>query len=397
MSEGAEFSLPEGFDPRYQLLNYTSVMGPFEVTFDELNHYYKTQVNNAIIYGVRIGAAVLAMLALFIVSRNRKTPVFLLNQACLLVTVIHSVFFIAYIIGNYGSITFQFTGFPELITRNNVNVNIATNFMQTLLVFFIQASLVFQVHTIFKDPNNRKLGNLLTGLSLATGLSVVGLYLYNFIMAAKLLLDDKTGSYVSNAVQAQPILFASSINLMSFLLIGKLILAIRSRRYLGLKQFDGFHILLIMTTQSLMIPSILLIISYAIDSWNEVSLPALSQLLVVLSLPLSSMWASAANNSHSPSSVYQSYNESTFKSPSGTGTSYYSHTLQNEKDEPSPKQRFGADLTKIATDNVTTPSTAINEDAKAYWLSNDAFDNADDKDHIIVQKTVHEITSDRSI
>ena len=44
---------------------------------------------------------------------------------------------------------------------------------------------------------------------------------------------------------------------MTILLIGKLIIAIRTRRYLGLKQFDSFHILLIGFSQTLIIPSII--------------------------------------------------------------------------------------------------------------------------------------------
>ncbi len=57
------------------------------------------------------------------------------------------------------------------------------------------------------------------------------------------------------------ICLASSINFMTLLLIYKLAHAIKSRRFLGLKQFDSFHILLIMSSQSLIIPSILYILA----------------------------------------------------------------------------------------------------------------------------------------
>lgn len=86
---------------------------------------------------------------------------------------------------------------------------------------------------------------------------------------------------------------------MTILLIGKLIFAIRTRRYLGLKQFDSFHILLIGFSQTLIIPSIILVVHYFYLSQNKDSLlQQISLLLIILMLPLSSLWAQTANNTH---------------------------------------------------------------------------------------------------
>ena len=85
---------------------------------------------------------------------------------------------------------------------------------------------------------------------------------------------------------------------MTILLIGKLIIAIRTRRYLGLKQFDSFHILLIGFSQTLIIPSIILVVHYFYLSQNKDSLlQQISLLLIILMLPLSS-YGSTANNTH---------------------------------------------------------------------------------------------------
>ena len=112
--------------------------------------------------------------------------------------------------------------------------------------------------------------------------------------------SDSVG-YVINSIwmDLPTILFSISINIMTILLIGKLIFAIRTRRYLGLKQFDSFHILLIGFSQTLIIPSIILVVHYFYLSQNKDSLlQQISLLLIILMLPLSSLWAQTANNTH---------------------------------------------------------------------------------------------------
>lgn len=388
MMSDNSFSYPETtlIDPRDQLLNYTSIYGDTSITWYDIDYYHKIQVNNAIILGVRIGAAGLAILSLFIVSRKKTSPVFILNQACLLLIIIHSALYISYLLGNYGSLSFIFTNFEELITVTNVNISIVTNCFQLLLVTCVEGSLVFQVYTIFKDPNRKNYRNLFTSISILIASSVVILYLYNTIKFGTILQEDRIGSYTSKALNAQPILFASSVNFMSVLLVGKLAFAIRARRYLGLKQFDGFHILLIMTTQSLVIPSIILIVNYAVSSVTMLSLPLIAQLLIVLSLPLSSMWAASVNDSPNPNSSGSSYSSS-FKSPTGNGTSFYSNTLKTGDYDY---------YSKNTADSINTPSTAIEDEIKRYnWMSNRE-GNYDLEDECVIHKTVHEISSDIS-
>lgn len=114
---------------------------------------------------------------------------------------------------------------------------------------------------------------------------------------------------------------------MTILLIGKLIIAIRTRRYLGLKQFDSFHILLIGFSQTLIIPSIILVVHYFYLSQNKDSLlQQISLLLIILMLPLSSLWAQTANNTHninsSPSLSFISRHHLFDSSRSGGGGNF---------------------------------------------------------------------------
>lgn len=364
--------LPDNFNPVTQLLNYTSVEGDSYTTFAELDDYMHRIIQNSIIFGARIGAAGLVSITLFLISKNRKTPVFVLNQTCLLLVVIHSAFYLAYIFGPLPSMALQFTGFYELASRHDLNIYAATNFSQLFLVTAIEASLIFQVRAIFQEPGVKWLGRTMVSISFAAGLAVVGLTLYTTIQSVISIL--KYESYVSRALDAQPILFASSINLMSFMLIYKLTRAVRSRRYLGLKQFDGFHILLIMSTQSLLIPSILLIVSYAVDELAKIAFVSVCTLLVTISLPLSSMWAASATDGSKPTSTGGSFKYTV----SGKGTSYFSEpgTASTKVDATSHRDTF-------EPEKVPSTPTAEEEEER-YWNTSDDYD---EESHFVARTT----------
>lgn len=373
---------PDDFNPLTQLLNFTSAQGSTEITFQDMDLYLHNIVKNAIIFGVRIGAASVASIILFLISKKRKTPVFILNQTCLLLTIIHSALYIVYLFTGFGTLGFQFTGFLDIISQYDINVYAATNLFQLFLTIAIEASLIFQVHTIFQGPDVKWLARYMVSLSLFVGLAVIGLSFYVTIQSVIKMFN--LTAYTSKALDVQPILFASSINLMSVMLVYKLITAIRSRRYLGLKQFDGFHILLIMSTQTLVIPSILVIISYAVDSLSKIAFFSIATLIIVLSLPLSSMWATSATDTSTPSSGYN------MSMTYGKGTSYLS--------DPATASTKVGDLTshKTGVDHqgtIYTPSTAEEEEAKRYWMAADDDDEDDDLDEEpdFFSRTTHRI------
>ncbi|ODV76180.1 alpha-factor pheromone receptor STE2 [Cyberlindnera jadinii NRRL Y-1542] len=377
-------TLPEDFDPLTQILNYTSAYGPTYLTFAELDSVMHTNISNTIIFGVRIGAATFASIILFILSKKKTSPIFILNQLCLLLVIIHSCIYIAYLYGNYASIGFQFTQFTDIITRNDINISSATNLFQAFLITSIEASMVFQVRTLFQTPEMKWFGNAIFALSVLIGLSVVVLTLYVTINTVIGVFEFT--SYQSRALDVQPILFAASINFMSVLLMYKLVLAIRSRRYLGLKQFDGFHILLIMSTQTLLVPSALMIVSYAVNSLYRISFTSVATLIVVLSLPLSSLWATSTTSSSTPSSGYN------FSSLYGKTPGCYSDpgTASTKVDEMSRSQH-----TQYVEKSLYTPSTLAEEEAKRYWMSAaTAGEYADEQfqgEPDFVSKTVHRI------
>lgn len=381
MQEALEYlGLPLGFNPVAELVNFTSIQGDTSVYFHDLDAYMHKLLKNCVIYGMILGASGIAMIALFIISKNRKTPVFILNQMSLAAMLLHALFYLIYSFGGLATITTQFTMFYELtVSDTDKHITSVTNFLQFLLISFIEFSLVFQVKTIFQSPNDRNYQFSLTTVSALIAMSTSVLYLYNTARAIKAI--EALESYNSKLLDVQKILFTVSVAFMSFLLAFKLIRAIRTRRYLGLKQFDGFHILLITSTQSLIIPTVLMILSSTVKPLSKLEFNALSNFFVAISLPLSSMWAASANDSKVPTSTMGVVSPSTF-APSGKGTSFYSTdratTLKQDSDYGNKKIQGGkgdyVDDDDEEEENVFTPTTAAEEDAKRYWFNNPQFD-----------------------
>ncbi|KHC28460.1 pheromone alpha factor receptor [Candida albicans P76067] len=286
-------------------------------------------------------------------SGGYKLFLFYLNSLILLIGIIRSGCYLNYNLGPLNSLSFVFTGWYDGSSFISSDV---TNGFKCILYALVEISLGFQVYVMFKTSNLKIWGIMASLLSIGLGLIVVAFQINLTILShirfsraistnrseeesslssSSSLSSDSVG-YVINSIwmDLPTILFSISINIMTILLIGKLIFAIRTRRYLGLKQFDSFHILLIGFSQTLIIPSIILVVHYFYLSQNKDSLlQQISLLLIILMLPLSSLWAQTANNTHninsSPSLSFISRHHSSDSSRSGGSNTIVSNGGSN--------------------------------------------------------------------
>ncbi|EDO15347.1 hypothetical protein Kpol_1011p19 [Vanderwaltozyma polyspora DSM 70294] len=322
------------YDPGQGILTFISMYGNTTITFDELQLEVNSLITSGIMFGVRCGAACLTLLIMWMISKNKKTPIFIINQCSLILIIMHSGLYFKNILSNLNSLSYILTGFTQNITKNNIHVFGAANIIQVLLVATIELSLVFQIRVMFKGDSFRKAGYGLLSIASGLGIATVVMYFYSAI-TNMIAVYNQTYNSTAKLFNVANILLSTSINFMTVVLIVKLFLAVRSRRYLGLKQFDSFHILLIMSCQTLIVPSILFILSYALSTKLYTDhLVVIATLLVVLSLPLSSMWASAANNSPKPSSFTTDYSN---KNPSDT-PSFYSQSISSSMKSKFPSK-----------------------------------------------------------
>lgn len=285
------------YNPGDSLLTFTSIYGSdTDISFNEMQDLVNKKMREAIMFGVRCGAATLTIIIMWMMSKRKNTPIFIINQVSLVLIVIHSAFYFRYLLSSISSLAYNMTGFPQVLNRNDIHVYGAASIFQVLLVASIELSLVFQIKVMFTGVTYKKIGYLALLISSCLGLTTVAMY---FVTAIKSMITVYAGNPTNYAkyFNIATILLSSSINFMTFILVVKLLFALRSRRFLGLKQFDSLHILLIMTCQSLLVPSVLFILAYSLSANNGTDvLTTVATLLVVLSLPLSSLWATSNNN-----------------------------------------------------------------------------------------------------
>lgn len=277
----------------------------YHTTFHALDAMMYATLQLAIVHGLAVGCGVVILIISWLIITNRRTPMFILNQFTIILMVIRSGFYLGFLLGPINSLTYRYTGQIDH-KWNQYNISITADVLHTLLVALVEATLVFQIYVVFKSSNTKTLGKIFTVVASALGLCIFALYVNATVIEAKQLKDQLkaekftvSNSWVNNV---PVIMFSASLNVICIILITKLVAAVRMRRHLGLKQFDAFHILIIMATQTLFIPSVLMIVNYHQSSSYSSLLANISIVLVVLNLPFSSLWASSANNSPMPSS-----------------------------------------------------------------------------------------------
>lgn len=286
------------------LLNFTLDDENYSIPFSQIDYYHSYFMKYALVYGTAIGACIITAFTQYICSSKKTSPIFILNQLCLLFMVIRSSLFVAYLRGPFGTMSYSVLFEGDFDHFRAYQTTVAATAIQIPLVTCVQLLLIYQVFTVFKAQKSQQIKYILVGILSSFAVAVVGIYIYATVAFAdqqKVYYQPthEADSYSSWVDNLPFILFSASVLMSCSIFMLKLIMAIRTRRILGLKQFSTFHILVIMCGQTMIIPSILLIIGFTTDSSYT---PTIGLLITVLSLPLSSMWAFSLNNHLLPTS-----------------------------------------------------------------------------------------------
>lgn len=319
------------------------------VSFHELDTSTKETVRFAIIHSIAIGVGSMLMLFSWIIVINKKTPIFVLNQCSLLLLVVRSGLYLGYLLGPISLFSYLYAGDPDGVW-NAYYLTVGTNIVYSLLIASVEASMVFQVYVIFKSTNKKHWGGLLTALCGLLGVVVVVFNIISSINATKIMREHlnnvEFSSYGSWVTNLPIIFFSATVNLLSTILLFKLVAAIRTRRVLGLKQFDGFHILVITMSQTLIIPSALVVANYSHISTNLLS--SLSFILTVCNLPFGSLWAISSNHNVQPTSAPNTVLNRCASHASSEGT-------YAVKDDVSLRKNYSVDFEKGPQTASTSP------------------------------------------
>lgn len=294
-------------DPTKVVLNYTVAGTELATTFGQLDGTLRESIGEAVVQGLSLGCGIVLLIVSWIMVKTKLTPMFVLHQTALALMVVRAALYLAYLLGPLDLLSFQYTGiFADY--WGAFHLTIAVNVLYILLISSIECILVYQVHVIFRTLKSRIWKVSVVSLSAALGLAVVILYI---VSITQTLLNFRSQIlygyevYATWQTNVPFILFSVLINTTCVALVVKLCMAVKTRRVLGLRQFDAFHILLIMALQTCVIPSIMVIYNYSQALMSTVFV-SLSVVIVVCNLPFSSLWAHSANNSPVPSSCLSS-------------------------------------------------------------------------------------------
>jgi pheromone alpha factor receptor len=256
-------------------------------------------LQNAIVNSCALGSCISLMLLLILKSKKHGI-VYWLHMATLSCLIIRSGLYLGYILSPLAKIGFVVTGVTNANLKQGYNLSVAADVFNIVLTLLVEICFTFQTSVMFRSPKHQQIG-----ISITLGFGLLGLVIFAFQIVAvtkthissyKSLFGDGGNPVDVWLINLPTILFSVSINLMSLVLVIKLVIGIRIRRYLGLKQFDYLHVLLIMFTQTFIVPTILVIVEYKSGDEYDPILLTVAMTVVVLSLPLSSMWAQMAND-----------------------------------------------------------------------------------------------------
>lgn len=294
------YHIPD-FDIKDLLVSISSSDGELmlgQMPLTNIEFLYQNKIRSAILFGVRIGAAILTLIAMHLVSKKSRTKLlFLANQMSLIMLIIHSALYFRFLLGPFSSVMMLLTNLmdPRSDDVNDINVSVATNVFVLLMIVSVQISLAVQTRSVFHAW-------LKSRIYVTVGLIILSLIVTCFwtihTVASSILLTTNITSVSKLGWTriASDVSFATSISFASLMLVIKLIFAIRVRKQLGKKPLGYTKVLIIMSTQSLVVPTILIIVNYALPKKDSWILSGVAYLIVVLSLPLSSIWATTVND-----------------------------------------------------------------------------------------------------
>ncbi|KAH7386041.1 fungal pheromone mating factor STE2 GPCR-domain-containing protein [Pyrenochaeta sp. MPI-SDFR-AT-0127] len=292
-------AFPE-FDPWTQSVAlYYQDGSTFIISIDQLDHYRLYGIRLAINYGTQIGASVLLLLVLLLLTRpeKRRSFIFIINALCLISNAVRCILPCCYLTGSMWHPYSQLSGDWSRVTTGDIATTVATNAMTLLVTTLIMISLSIQVWVVCVTtmPLQRYVIMVITTSMACIALgykATVVIYNIKHILAFETMDQHLRLVSISYVVQAV------SIWLFSCVFTYKLGYAIIQRRRLKMPQFGPMQIVFIMGCQTMLVPAIFSSLQF-LETVPEFGTQVLT--IVCIFLPLSAIWAGVVNDANAGS------------------------------------------------------------------------------------------------
>lgn len=258
----------------------------------DINEWNQYGVRVSINYASQIGAsaALLAVLLLTTRSEKRTSSIFWINTLALAINVPRLILACCYFTSAWYGFYETFGGDYSQITSSDYSTSIAVLPLVLVVHCLVNTSLVLQVHAVCATM--RRIHRLLiTLLSVAVAIAAVGVRFGLTVWNVRYIEAAQDFAPFAWLVAANNYMTAASVCFFSFIFAAKLGEALLRRRRLHIKQFGPMQILFIGACQTLIIPAMFAILQN-VTTAPELGTQALT--ITALSLPLTSMWASAS-------------------------------------------------------------------------------------------------------
>lgn len=208
-----------------------------------------------IVYGAQIGATVIMALIVVLItkSKSRKSPIFWLNLASLIIAALRALWQVIYWSGPWNDFYHDVAGDYETIPRAAISNSVVSSVWNLLLVVTVEASLVFQVNVVCVTMRP-----LWRGIVVAFS-TIVILLVISIKLAVTIRTIDWNLSFVYNEdlfllTNMSMLIEMASILYFCAIFVGKLGWTCCLRRRMGLKQWGPMQIICVCGGCTMLIP-----------------------------------------------------------------------------------------------------------------------------------------------
>ena len=351
------------FDPYNQNVTMKYRDGSIlEVPVSQLNIFVQYNVRVCINYGCQFGASLTLLVILLLLTHadKRSSVVFILNGLALFFNSMRLLFQVIHFETDFEKVYEYFSGDYSSVPTSAYIISIASTVFTTIVIVCIEISLVLQLHVVCSTLRRRYRRPLLIFSILVALIPITFRFLFMVINCKLIISLDYMGAlwWVESATN---ISITVSICFFCVVFVIKLGFAIHQRRQLGVREFGPMKVIFVMGCQTMIAPAIFSIAQYYI------TVPELYSnvvTLVVISLPLSSIWAGATLKNSRRLNSREQHRRNFWRSLAGGADS----PTTKSKDSPTSLSSMGAAQTLCYSDNsATAKGSPTSRDTDAFY------------------------------
>lgn len=244
------------FNPYSQNITMITSDGTImSIPLPDFDQYVQAGVQACINYGSQLGATIVTTILLFLLTRakKRRSIVFCLNIAALLLNVFRIVFQILFYTGAWFEAYAYFSGDISRVSQSDFATSILAAVMTAIVELVMEISLVIQTAVVSTNmPVVYK--TILLGLSCLVAVTTIGFRMAEMVVNSIAIVNNESSVSDVWVQKADTVLITVSVCFFSAVFMGKLGYTIHRRKQLGVRQFGPMQVIFIMSCQTMVVP-----------------------------------------------------------------------------------------------------------------------------------------------